>query len=311
MQDLFEFLTLCKSRIVPSSVFGGLKKDAPTPKRRIVDDLMDLFTTGYNAALETDPETLAKHIAGINYLERSVMLEGSYAAVAAMDLKQGANWARLQELMAVASENVVSINEGIGHALCQQRMQIDFVPKVTATFWGWLAVDGYGCHAGYFRWPEVIEQQKIPDCLDEIGVKAFDQGVGRAIWLIGAAHPKTIERIMAKFPPARRADLWSGVGMMIGMWGADDARDMRKFLVASGRWRPWLQLGVSFSTMARAQADQMADFTREACRVICESDHEDAVLVATRSLEALNAPPTTSQMFDEWRNFMALEYSSR
>jgi enediyne biosynthesis protein E3 len=310
MQDLFEFLTSCKHKLSYASAFSRLHKDAPTPKRKIVDDLMDMFTTGYNAALETDPETLAKHIAGVDFIERSVMLEGSYAAVASMDLKQGANWVKLQELMAVASDSVIAINEGIGHALCQQRMQIDFIPKVTSTFWGWMAIDGFGCHAGYFRWPEVIGRQEIPAYLDEIGLRAFDQGVGRAIWLIGAADPKTIDSIISKFPKIRRADLWSGVGMMIGFWGADDSRDMRRFLIASGRWRPWLQLGVAFAAMGRLQANQVTDFTREACRMICESNDTEAIGIATKCLESLESPPDDSHKFNQWKNLIASEYSS-
>lgn len=312
MQDVFEFLTRCRNRLHPLSAINGLIKDAPTPRRKIVNGVFDLFTTGYNAALETDAETLAKHLAGIDYIDRSVMLEGSYAAYASMDLKQGDDWSKLQQLMAeaIATENPVAIHEGIGHALCQQRIEIDFIPHVTATFWGWMAVDGYGCHAAYFRWPDVIEKQKIPECLDEIGQKAFDQGVGRGIWLMGAADPKTINRIVCSFPYERRADMWSGIGMMIGMWGADDSTDMRRFLLASKRWRPWLQLGVAFSTLARHQAGKMMDYTKDACHVICKSDDVEALEVATKSLEALDGPPTTSQMFGQWKDFMAQEFSS-
>ncbi len=309
MEDLFEFLAKCRRKVSVVPIFEGLRKDAPTPKRRIVSEALDLFTTGYNAAIETDPQTLAKHLEGLDVIERSVMLEGSYTAVATMDLQEGANWANLQELMAASSDSIIAMNEGIGQALCQQRMQIDFVPKVTATFWGWLAVDGYGCHAGYFRWPETIAQQKIPACLDEIGIKAFDQGVGRAMWMMGAADPKTIKRLVNNFPPSRRADMWSGVGMMVGMWGADDSKDMRRFLLASGRWRPWLQLGVSWSTMGRAQAGQIMDYTRDACRVICGSDDSEVIALVARSLEALG-PLTTSHKFGEWKDLMAQEYLS-
>lgn len=187
MQDVFDFLTKCRNRLGPVSVKNGLVKDAPTPKRKIVSGVFDLFTTGYNAALETDPETLAKYIAGIEYIDRSVMLEGSYAAYATMDLKQGDNWSKLQQLMAeaIATENPVAMHEGIGHALCQQRIEIDFVPKVTATFWGWMAVDGYGCHAGYFRWPEVTcrEQwsveisENLADCPPQMVIEKPEEKV--------------------------------------------------------------------------------------------------------------------------------------
>ncbi len=307
MEDVLNFLANCRMRLATSQFFG-LKKDAPTPKSKIVDEIFHLFLTGYNAALETDAEGLAKYLAGVDYIDRSVMLEGSYAAVASRDIKSGGNWTNLLELMAVASDNIVAINEGIGHALCQQRQTIDFNPNVTGTFWGWLAVDGYGCHAGYFRWPSVIGRQEIPVGLDELGLRAFDQGLGRAVWLISAANPKLIGQTLDKFPHSRRADLWSGVGMMSGFWGADDATDMKRLLRASGKWRPWLQCGVAWSAKGRFDAKDVRDFTTDACSVICHSDTREMTSLADRCLSESQTIVEGSRQFSQWKQLMAQEF---
>lgn len=309
MQQLFEFLNDCKAQI-RTSVLCALKKDAPTPKRKRVDDLIDLFTTGYNAALETDPESLSKNLAGVPYLQKSVMLEGSYAAVASLDLKAGSNWTKLQELLSLESENIVSINEGIGHALCLQRESINFDPAVTTSFWGFLAMDGYGCHAGYFRWPSVIGKQEVPAGMDAAGMHAFDQGLGRSLWLIGAADPKTMASAIDRFPPSRRAALWSGVGMMIGFWGADDDTDMRRLRSLAGRWHAWLKLGIAWSAYARLKAEDVTDFTEGACDIICRSSVAEVASITISSLEAVSGDEQNAETYRQWKLLMAKEFSN-
>src|SRR6185503_18765465 len=52
---------------------------------------------------------------------------------------------------------------------------------------GWLAVDGYGFHEGYFHWPESIDRRRLPRGLSGYARCAFDQGLGRSLWFVEGA----------------------------------------------------------------------------------------------------------------------------
>ncbi|MBX9569050.1 MAG: DUF1702 family protein [Candidatus Obscuribacterales bacterium] len=306
MQDVIDFFNRFAANLKAPNV--SLRKDAPTIKRRIVDEVIDLFITGYNAALETDVQSLAAQLKNVGFSAKSVMLEGAYAAIGSLDLNEGHGWTQLNELMAVAADNPVSINEGIGHALCLQRAPVDFDPSLTNSFWGWMAIDGYGCHSGYFRWPSAVGKLEVPAGLDEFGMHAFDQGLGRAIWLIAAADPATIGEILSGFPDYRKANLWSGIGMMVGYWGADDDTEMRRLFSMSGKYRPFLQQGVAFSATGRYRAGECPDFTVAACSTICKTNFNEAVEFATTTVSSLDAPPATAREFAEWKSRITAKF---
>lgn len=279
----------------------GLKKEAPTVRRRIVDEVVDLFAAGYNAALERSPTELCQQIGDIPHLQKAVMLEGACMALASADMASGGNCERLQEFLQVSPEYEIAVNEGVGHALCQQRLPVRFGQHASDSFWGWMALDGYGMHAAYFRWPTFVIGQKVPEHLDELGRAGFDNGVGRGLWFASGAEPRVVRGLIERFPHERRPNIWSGVGMMVAFWGAAEPADMRKLLRMSGKYRFWFQQGVAFSLVGRARANDCPDFTHAAASLVCGGALSEALDLTNSCLAALEVPPTTPESFNNWR----------
>jgi hypothetical protein len=56
---------------------------------------------------------------------------------------------------------------------------------------GWLAVDGYGFHEGYFHWRRRVSARELPRGLSASARRVFDQGLGRSLWFVeGADVPR-------------------------------------------------------------------------------------------------------------------------
>jgi hypothetical protein len=133
----------------------------------------------------------------------------------------------------------------------------------------WLALDGYGFHEGYFDWPRYIENQLLPDRLSGYACRGFDQGLGRCLWFVKGADVARIVATIAAFPPARRPDLWSGVGLACSYAGGVERQVIEALAHAAGPYHPQLAQGVVFAAGTRQKAGNPVPHTELACRVVC------------------------------------------
>ncbi len=120
----------------------------------------------------------------------------------------------------------------------------------------WLALDGYGFHEGYFRWPRSVERQEVPRKLRGYARRGFDQGLGRSLWFVDGADVRLIPRTIGRFPDDRQSDLWSGVGLACAYAGGRSRSEIEALRQAAGPHRPSLAQGAAFAAKARAQGRQ-------------------------------------------------------
>lgn len=301
LNDIFPFLSNCRGLIRRSVNPLKMRQHVRSQRRAVVDKMWFPYLEGYNAALESEPAEVAALLQELPYDVRAVMYEGAYTAFAAKDILEDEGWNRLKALSIDVPEKIPVMFQGIGGALSQLQVSPEIYRSITESFYGWMSLDSYGCHEGYFRWNQAIQRQKVPHGLTALGQRAFDQGIGRAIWLIGVADPTFIANLISEFPLERRADLWSGVGLMVGYWGAVDSTDMRKFRKFSRKWRSHLQQGVALATHVRVEAQSVPDYTEGACEVICDADYGEVASLAGYCINSLGEPLTTSKLFLKWK----------
>ncbi|WP_158883430.1 DUF1702 family protein [Amycolatopsis anabasis] len=128
----------------------------------------------------------------------------------------------------------------------------------------WLAVDGYGFDRAYFDTRRWVDEQRVPAAYPWQGapgyfLRAVDQGIGRALWFIHGADASAVSAAVSRFAGARRADLWSGVGLAATFAGGCDADSLAWLRVDAGEHRAQLALGAVFAATAR----ECAGFTPE------------------------------------------------
>lgn len=254
------------------------------------------FLDGYDAALNTsEPTKLATQLDLIDLDMRGFAYEGAAMALALQDYLTPWQSSRIQAFIAGPGDaHIYMIYVGVGWALARLPWRVMQPMPQPDPLLKWLIIDGYGFHQGYFAPQLTIRQQRIPRHLVDYARYVFDQGVGRSLWFIDCADVERIGAHIAAFPPARRADLWSGVGLACAYAGGD-ASAVVALRDAGGSYAAHVAQGAAFAAKARQRAGTMTHHTDHACAILCGvpalaaakiTDHAAVQLVHTGALPA-------------------------
>lgn len=307
MKTFEAFLAHCQKMAGRVKVPGLPGQISPSKRREFVDQISSTFLDGYDAALHTDLDRLTKQLEGLSFTEKSVATEGVYTALATSDLSKQNNLEQVNRFSQGTDIKNAVRYQGIGYALSHLNIDPSVSEKHMNEFWGWQTMEAYGFHESYFKWPLTIEKLTLPANISGLAARAFDQGMGRAIWILCVAEPNLIGQMIDRFPPQRRNDLWSGAGIMTGFWGLVDERDLKLLLRKSKKNYASLQQGVAFSAWIRQENKEPKDFTDGACRLICKAEsHELGAQVQgiMADLLASGAMPN-GVMFAQWKDTVA------
>jgi hypothetical protein len=251
------------------------------------------FVHGYNSALEEDrPERLAERLATLEPEWIGFAYEGAGMALAILDWMTPWRRDRVDRLLAGPGEpHVYLIIVGAGWISARLPVPPERVMRRFDPVLRWLALDGYGFHEGFFHWPRTVERQQVPRRLHGYAARGFDQGLGRSLWFVDGADVDLLPRTIARFPAARQADLWSGLGLAVAYAGGRDRAALEALRAAAGPYRANLGQGVAFAAAARQRAGNLAPHTELACAVFCgRSAADTSALVETARQEATGEP---------------------
>ena len=270
----------------------GFRCDSEAVRERL-EDVGRSFVHGYLAALETggaealaarlDAE-LARGLVGFAY-------EGAGMALALLDVLAPWRRGRLRRFLAGPGwTHIYIVHIGAGWALARLPVPVDRLLAGLDPLFGWLALDGYGFHQGFFHWPRAILGQQAPRRLRGYGRRVFDQGLGRSLWFVEGADPGRIAADVAAFAETRRPDLWSGVGLACGYAGSVDRDAISELCLAAGTALPELAQGVAFAAKARLWGGNPTPDTALACAVVWGMTVEEVAAVTERALPAGAGP---------------------
>jgi hypothetical protein len=270
------------------------------------------FLSGYHAALEeTGFVPLARRLAAVEAELRGFAFEGAAMALGLLDCVtpwRKDRWRTFTE--GLAEPHIYMMHIGFGWALARLRRRVTPHLAGLDPLLGWLVVDGYGFHEGYFDWPRYVERRAIPARLEGYERRVFDQGLGRSIWFVKGANVVAVASAINAFPSARHDDLWCGVGLACAYAGGCDRAAVESLRVAADRHLPALAQGVAFAAKTRQRAANLSPHTESVCRLICGLS---AVEVATITDDALKdlREERGFPAYEEWRhriqNKIALE----
>lgn len=247
------------------------------------------FLSGYLASIAADtPAELTARLEEVELERRGFAYEGAGMGLALMDMLLPWKKDRWQTFLeGSGSQHYYMMIVGLGWALARMRRKVEGALAKLDPLHGWLALDGYGFHEAYFHWHRVMIEHQVPARLNGYARRAFDQGVGRALWFINGADVVRVAEAIARFPEVRRRDLWSGVGLACAYAGGVGEERVRMLLSLSGEHRPALAQGVVFAAETRRRAGNIATHTALASRIICERTVEDTADLALKEREAL------------------------
>lgn len=287
----------------------GFRESEASARQRL-EQIGRTFLQGYHAALLDDnPKMLAGRLMMVEAELRGFAFEGAAMGLALLDYLTPWRRNRLRAFLSgPGAAHIYMVHVGAGWVLARLRRRVEPALKRLNPLLGWLAVDGYGFHQGYFHWRRYVEQQALPLELTGYARRVFDQGLGRSLWFVDGANVIRIPATIAAFPPARQADLWSGIGLACAYAGGVDLTGIETLRTAAGPYRPHLAQGAAFAAKARQRAGNPAAHTALACRVLCGLSDDRAANVTELALNDLSAPGP-EPAYEVWRQRIQAEFA--
>lgn len=260
------------------------------------------FVAGYNAAVgSADPAAIVADRLVPSEELSGFAVEGAAMGFALLDLLAPWRSRRFSRFLAgVAGPHVYMAHVGAGWALARTSPMSAWRLEKLDPLLRWLMFDGYGFHEGYFHPSAAIGGQLVPRRLRGHARAIFDQGLGRAIWFATGAQGAAATAEIGKFPPARQADLWSGVGLAAAYAGGVEANELAALLRAAGPHRGELGQGAAFAAKARQRAGNPAPHTELACRTFCGMGAAAAAAITDQTLPAVGADDR-GEAYQAWR----------
>jgi hypothetical protein len=274
-----------------------------TVARTRLESVGEAFLAGYNMTLEeANQQSLANRLNRLSTEFRGFGYEGAAMAMTILDSLMPWRRSRVLEFLhGVGRQHRYMMHVGMGWAVARLPK---WMPVRTGTddLLRWLVLDGYGFHEGYFNSQQYCgaETPKVPR-LSGYAARAFDQGLGRSLWFIHATNIERIHQSIERFHPARRPDLWSGVGLACTYAGGCDEATICQLKAAASDFAPELAQGAAFAAKTRLEADLLVPHTVLACAILCNSSAEHAAQETDTALQRLPSTPESEPRYETWR----------
>ena len=260
------------------------------------------FLTGYHAALEeTGFVALARRLAAVDAESRGFAFEGAAMGLGLLDCFtpwRKDRWRTFTEH--IGEPHIYMMHVGLGWALARLRRSFTSHLAQLDPVLGWLVVDGYGFHEGYFSWPHYVERQETPARLTGYERRVFDQGLGRSMWFVKGADVAAVASAIDACPSARHHDLWSGVGLACTYAGGCGRAALQSLRAAANEHLSAVAQGVAFAAKTRQRAANLNSYTETVCRVMCERSAEEAAAITDAALENLRGDDSVPA-YEIWR----------
>ncbi len=249
------------------------------------------FVEGYRAALES-PEPRSLDAALRERLEPAFLgfgFEGAGMALALLDYLTPWRRDRLRRFLDGPGEShTYMVQIGAGWALARMRARVEGLLSKLDPVLGWLVLDGYGFHEGYFHPEASVTRRRIPSRLRGYARDVFDTGLGRSLWFVNGADPDELAACIARFDVPRQGNLWAGAGLACSYAGGVGELGLARIAELSGPYRCWLAQGAAFAAKARERAEIPTEHTNRAVEVICGTSAELAAKVCDTAFAALS-----------------------
>ena len=268
---------------------------------------------GFQTTLDDDHfEVLVPRLNAIDVEWRGVAYEG--AGMGLMLLDSLGPWKkRLQPFIAGPGASYDwLLYIGAGLVLPRVPMRPErFLAKLDP-FLRWFVMDGYGFYEGFFSGRRSIDEHIVPARIVGTGYgrRAFDHGLGRAIWFSSGANVTRIVTTIGAFPASRQADLWGGIGLACAYAaGVVDRTAIKALRTASGPYGPHMAAGAAVAAKFRIQTGGVAVHTDLACEALCGLSSEMVAHIANLARHDL-PPDGVEPAYEIWRQRLADQFAT-
>jgi hypothetical protein len=275
------------------------------------------FLWGYHTAIALDnPVDIINSLQNTELELQGFAFEGAAMGLTLLDWLMPWTEKRIPQFLNLqGDQHIYMVYVGLGWALARIPWSLglyltqleNYSSSFPDSLLGWLALDGYGFHQGYFAWRKYIEKQKIPHELNNYARNVFDQGLGRSLWFVKGANVDSIVETIQGFAPQRQADLWSGIGLACTYAGGLNQVEIVRLKKLAGKNQSCLAQGSAFAAKTRLRANNPNENTEIASQVLCGMSVSQAALVTDESLKGLNFN-SEIPAYEQWRTKIQLQF---
>jgi hypothetical protein len=274
-----------------------------------LETVIRLVTKGCQMTLQNSRfDVLVPRLNAVEIELRGYAYEGAGIGLAALDCFLPWKNRVKAFLEGPGSDYIYAVPLGAGMGLARlHRNPERFLPRLDPVL-GWLILDGYGFHEGFFARQRYVEKQEVPKHLSAYARRVFDHGLGRSIWFIRSANIERVVATIATFPARRQADLWSGVGLACGYTGGTDRTAIEALRVAAGAYRSHLAMGIAIAAHARHTVGNPSPNVEQACEVVCSASSKTVsqIVDAARGNLPLNG---VEPAYEVWRQRLVAQFA--
>jgi hypothetical protein len=292
----------------------------PTDATRAMEAVPQAVVMGFEWGMDGGSlKDLARRLDMVNPEQRGFAYEG---ATMALTIKDTTGGHRVRDLLDGPGQPHLLLSYiGIGFAMARlprplwKKILPDLRPSLFHPTMSWLCVDGYGFDLAYFHTRKWVDEQRVPKPYPwqghpEYFPRAVDQGIGRALWFIHGGIPDAVTEAVARFPEARRGDLWAGVGLAATFAGGCPPEGLAKLREVAGAHYPNLGLGSVFAITGRMAADHVPEHSAQALDALTGLSPEDAAVVAATTHPEPDESRTEPR-YETWRANVRAELAGR
>lgn len=270
------------------------------PARERLETVSQSFLTGFNAVIAGE----TGRIDDIHEELRGFAYEGAGMACTTLDVLTITGGRRLRDLLSGQGMRYPHmIHMGAGWAYARLHMRPMWGIRSVHPLLRWLAFDGFGFHQGFFATDRTVGRQRSAGLMDRTRRAIFDQGLGRMLWFHECAGVDDVILRIAEFPPGRRADLWSGVGLAATYTGGASAAELERLSVAAAEdgFRAHLVQGSAFACASRLISGIVPEHTVAATPMLCGVEVDEAGGWTDTALIALGHNAHSGDHYQVWR----------
>ncbi|AGL16717.1 DUF1702 family protein [Actinoplanes sp. N902-109] len=282
-------------------------------RTRALEAIPQAVVCGFEWGIDTRTQwELERRLELVDAEHRGFAYEGATMALTVRDAMAGGRGHRARDLLAGPGRPHTFLTYiGIGFAMARLPRPLwrSVLPDLSGVPYyptmSWLAVDGYGFDLAYFHTDRWVGAQERPHPYPWLGdrdyfPRAFDQGVGRALWFVHGGEPADVAAVIGGFAAGRRADLWSGAGLAATFAGGTDRGGFAALRSLAGRHRTDVAQGAVFAARARSYAGFVPAHTGTAVQVLAGLPVDRATELADATAVPESASGTLPA-YEQWR----------
>jgi hypothetical protein len=281
----------------------GFNCDDPS-KRLCLELIGTTFIAGYNGALAADrAEDVSQLIHQIAPDLRGFAVEGAAMGCAIADILPFRKRSFAEHLQAFERDFSYLTHVGAGWALARVPWRRAALLAPLDPVHHWLAYDGLGFHDTFFHHRRILGGWRRH--ATGYAARAYDQGVGRALWFVGGGAVTLATQLVRHLPRIRQSDLWSGLGLAMAYAGATHEADVRLASRNSAEHGIHFVQGVAFACEARARARHIPVHTDMAAKVVTGIDAAGLSALVRTARNSLPTGTADVPAYEIWRRKVA------